>query len=184
MPATTVEEIYYRKIKAIDIESFKDDLRESKLCQDPSDAIADLVSCYGGIMTSLLGKHAPLQKKTITVCQRVPWFNNEIKEAKRVRRRYERIWRRTGLESHRFNFTRARNHMNHVMRRDYYFNLINGNDCYQRKLFKTASVLLGGSLQEQYPKHSDPTLLADDLGNSLYKRWMPFAQSWIALTPH
>ena len=32
-------------------------------------------------MTSLLGKHAPLQKKTITVRSRVPWFNNEIKEA-------------------------------------------------------------------------------------------------------
>lgn len=31
MPATTVEEIYYRKIKAMDIESFQDVLRESKL---------------------------------------------------------------------------------------------------------------------------------------------------------
>ena len=129
MPATTKEEIYYRKIKAIDIESFKEDLRESKLCQDPPNVIADLVSCYGSVMTSLLDKHASLQKKTITVRPRVPWFNNEIKEAKRVRRRYERIWRRTGLESHRVNFTRARNHMNHVMeqaRHDYYFNLING----------------------------------------------------------
>ena len=140
MPAITVEEIYYCKIKAIDIESFKDDLRESKLCQDPPDAIADLVPCYSSIMTNLLDKHAP------------PWFNNEIKEAKRVLRRYERIWRKTGFESHiRVNFTRARNHTNHVMeqvRRDYYFNLINGNDCDQRKLFKTASALLGGLLQE------------------------------------
>ena len=30
--------------------------------------------------------------------------------------------------------------------------------------FKTASALLRGSLQEQYPKHSDPTLLANDFG--------------------
>ena len=30
--------------------------------------------------------------------------------------------------------------------------------------FKTASALLGGSSQEQYPKHSDPTLLANDFG--------------------
>lgn len=118
-------------------------------------------------MTSLLDKHAPLQKKTITVRPGFPWFNNEIKEAKRVRRKYERIWRRTGLESHRVNFTRARNHTNHVMeqaRRDYYFNLINGIDCEQRKLFKTASALLGGSLQDKSPKHSDPTLLANDFG--------------------
>ena len=47
---------------------------------------------------------------------------------------------------------------------DYYFNLINENDCDQRKLFKTASALLGGSSQKQYPKHSDPAMLANDFG--------------------
>ena len=95
MPATTVEEVFYRKTKAIDIESFKDDLRKSRLCQDPPDALTDLFSCYGLTMTNLLDKHAPLQKKTITVRPQVPRFNNEIKEAKRLLRRNERIWRRT-----------------------------------------------------------------------------------------
>ena len=167
MPATTVKEVCYRKTKAIDIEAFKDDLRKSRLCQDPPVVLTDLVSCYGSTMTSLLDKHAPLQKKTITVRPRVPWFNNEIKEAKRLRRRNETIRRRTGLESDRVEFIKARNHANHVMeqaRRDYYFNLINENDCDQRKLFKTASALLGGSSQEQYPKHSDPAMLANDFG--------------------
>ena len=167
IPATTVKEVCYRETKAIDIESFKDDLRKSRLCQDPPDALTDLVFCYGSTMTSLLDKHAPLQKKTITVRPRVPWFNNEIKEAKRLRRRNERIWRRTGLESDRLNFINARNHTSHVMeqvRRDYYFNLINENDCDQRKLFKTTSTLIGGSSQEQYPKHSDPAMLANDFG--------------------
>ena len=49
-------------------------------------------------------------------------------------------------------------------RRDYYFNLIHENDCDQRKLFKTASALLGGSSQEQYPNYSDPAMLANDFG--------------------
>ena len=55
-------------------------------------------------------------------------------------------------ESDRNNFIKALNHTNHVIeqaRRDYYFNLINENDCDQRKLFKTASALLGGSSQEK-----------------------------------
>ena len=67
-------------------------------------------------------------------------------------------------ESDRVNFIKARNHTNHVIeqaRRGYYFNLINENDCYQRK---TASALLGGSSQEQYPKHFGPNLLANDFG--------------------
>ena len=70
-------------------------------------------------------------------------------------------------ESDRVKFIKARNHTNHVMeqaRRDHYFNLINENDCDQRKLFKTASALLGGSSKEQFPKHSDPALLANDFG--------------------
>ena len=49
-------------------------------------------------------------------------------------------------------------------RRDYYFNLINENDCDQRKRFKTATALLGGSSQEQHPKHSDLAILANDFG--------------------
>ena len=81
MLATTLKKVCYRKTKAIDIESFKDDLRKSRLCQDRPDALTDLVSCYGSTMTSLLDKHASLQKKTITVRSRVPWFNNKIKEA-------------------------------------------------------------------------------------------------------
>ena len=88
MPATTEKEIYYRKSIPLDIESFKDEPRESKRCQDPPDAIADLVSCYGSIMTSLLDKYTPPQTKTIMVRPGVPWINNEIKEAKRVRRKY------------------------------------------------------------------------------------------------
>ena len=135
--------------------------------QNPPDAFADLASCYGSNMTSLLDKHAPLQKKTITARPRVPWFYNQIKEAKRLRKGCKRLWRKTRLESDRVNFIKARNNTNHVMeqaRLDYYFNLINENDCDQRNLFKTASALQGGSSQEQYPKHSDPTLLANDFG--------------------
>ena len=65
------------------------------------------------------------------------------------------------------NFIKACNHMDDVIeqaRCDYYFNLINENDCDQRKLFKTASALLGGSSQEKY------------------KRLPSFAQSWIEST--
>ena len=66
MPATTVKEVCYRKTKAIDIESFKDDLMKSRLCQDPPDALTDLVCCYSSTMASLVDKHAPLQKKRLS----------------------------------------------------------------------------------------------------------------------
>lgn len=40
---------------------------------------------------SLLDKHAPVMKKTNKVSPRVPWFNDEIKLAKQLRRKEERI---------------------------------------------------------------------------------------------
>ena len=81
-------------------------------------------------------------------------------------------------------------HTNHLIeqaRRDYYFNLINENDCDQRKLFKTASPSLGGSSQEQYPKHSDPAMLANDFGRFFTQKIDDIRSKLaerIELTPH
>ena len=68
MPATTVKEVCYRKTKAIDIEAFKDDLRKSRLCQDPPVVLTDLVSCYGSTMTSLLDKQHFRRRLSRFVC--------------------------------------------------------------------------------------------------------------------
>ena len=89
----------------------------------------------------------------------------------------------TGLISLR----QSRNHTNHVMeqtRRDCYFNLINENNCDQRKLFKTASALIGGSSQDNTPSTLALLCLPMILGDSLYKRSMSFAQSWKECIPH
>ena len=70
-PSLTIKEIWYRKTKAIDMDTFRAELESSDLCQAPPIALS-----------SLLDKHAPLMKKKITVRPRVPWFNSEIKVAK------------------------------------------------------------------------------------------------------
>ena len=98
---------------------------------------------------------------------RVPWFNVTVKEAKRISRKHERIWRKTRSELDRKRFTKSRNHANHVMeqaRRDYYFKFIEENSTDQRRLFKATGALLGNSSGERYPPYKDLSGLANDFG--------------------
>ena len=53
-------------IKAIDSFIFKQDLRESRLCDPPSD-LDELVSLYNETITTGLAKHAPVTTKYVPV---------------------------------------------------------------------------------------------------------------------
>ena len=114
-PVLTVKQVTFRKIKAIDLANFKNDIAESILCRDPPVELMDLVSSYNTTCASILNKHAPELTKTIIERPRVPWFNEEIRLAKRDRRTKERIWRTSKLDSDRASFVKARNNVSHLI---------------------------------------------------------------------
>ena len=90
------------------MKSFKHDLLLSDLFTNTL-GVNELIACYNQTLTSILDKHAPLMKKTITVRPRVPWFNATIKDAKKLRRKLERKWRKSGSTTDRQLFSNARN---------------------------------------------------------------------------
>ena len=97
--------INYRKLRQIDMESFKKDLSKTSLCQCLPDGyfitatedLNRLVADYNSTLSNLPNHHAPLKSKTITRCSSVPWYTAEMGAAKRLRRKAERKWRRTDL---------------------------------------------------------------------------------------
>ena len=91
-PSLSVKTVSYRKYKAINIQDFQSDLAKSDLCTNHPNSLDELhvVSCYDKTLQATLDKHAPLLTKTVVVSPRVPWFNEEIREAKRERRRAEK----------------------------------------------------------------------------------------------
>ena len=91
------------------MKSFKHDLLLSDLFTNTPLGLNELIACYNQTLTSILDKHAPLMKKTITVRPRVPWFNATIKDAKKLRRKLERKWRKSGSTTDRQLFSNARN---------------------------------------------------------------------------
>lgn len=95
---STAKVINYRKLRQINMESFKKDLSETSLCQRLPDGhfitstedFNNLVADYDSTQSSLLNHHAPLESKTIRKRPSVPWYTAEIGAAKRLRRKAER----------------------------------------------------------------------------------------------
>ena len=104
-PSLTTKNVAYRKLKSVDLESLKRDLSISLLCSDPLNLrvhchtedrcdLDALVRRYNTTLSKVIDYHAPLKTKTAKVRPTVPWYNDEIKAAKRLRRKAERTWRR------------------------------------------------------------------------------------------
>ena len=91
-----VKQVSNRKIKDIDREKLQVDLLSSELCQNTPVSLDELVNSYNTTLAQALDRHAPLRTRVIRSRPLVPWFNEEIKAARREKRKAERKWRRTG----------------------------------------------------------------------------------------
>ena len=75
----------------------------------------------------------------------VPWYNDEIKAAKRLRRKVERTWRSTRPLSDLNIFKFYRNRVTYLMnqaRRAFYTNFIDENTTEHKMLFRDTNQLL------------------------------------------
>ena len=64
-PSLTIKQISCRKTKSTDIESFKNDLQKSALCQHSPNSLNALVNSYNTTLSNSLDAHAPVFTKTI-----------------------------------------------------------------------------------------------------------------------
>jgi hypothetical protein len=67
-------------------------------------------------MRALLDEHAPTRNATITIRPDCPWFNYDIREARRKSRNLEKLWQRSKLTVHMQMFHQARNALTKVRR--------------------------------------------------------------------
>ena len=157
-----------RKIKDIDREKLQVDLLFSELCQNTPDTLDELVNSYSTTLAQALDRHAPLRTNVIRSRPLVPWFNEEIKAARREKRNAERKWRRTGSREDMLAYKAKKNDGNALMneaRRKFYHNFIQDNSCSQRHLFSAAKKLLSqGDNRAVYPPVDDNIKLANQLG--------------------
>ena len=77
---------------------FSTDIASSMLCAsvqwDNIDALSD---CFNKTLTDMLDRFSPLKTRTMINRPKVPWFNDDIKQLKRQRRRLEKRAVKTDL---------------------------------------------------------------------------------------
>lgn len=86
-PPPSKKSVSYRSIKSVNVTDLTADLAASKLCQDTPTQLDPLVSCYNNTLSAILDRHAPLKSRTVTYRLTVPWYNQEIKLAKKERKK-------------------------------------------------------------------------------------------------
>ena len=159
-PPLSVRKVSYRKLHSVNVVSLNEDLATSELCQNPSDDLQELVSSYNNTLMAALDKHAPLMTRTIVQRPRVPWFSQEIREAKRQRRKAEKRWRKSRLESDLAAFKAKRNFTTRLMnkaRREFYSNFTDENSNDQKKPFRASQRLFNRTMDDglqQTAEHS------------------------------
>ena len=92
-PQFLTREIKYRKFKAIDHETFSQDIIDAGLIPSSCDNLQTALDKYSQVLGEILDKHAPEKRTKITIRPRQPWYDTDIKIAKQAKRKSERKWR-------------------------------------------------------------------------------------------
>lgn len=165
-PGFRKETVSYRKVKSINLDSFKKDLKDG-LSECSSNTLNDLLSTYSRVMSVTLDSHAPVITKTILTRPKQPWFNDDIKASKLMKKKAERVWRKNKTDETRDVYKQKRNDFKDAIReakREYFSGLINSCDKNQKKLFQIVKTLTRKSTENPLPKHNSLHELANDFG--------------------
>ena len=166
-PPLRIKHAEYRKLKSIDITKLKEDIRNFQLYQDPPNDLNMLLDCYNTTLRSPLDDHAPVCSRHVSTRPRPPWFNEDIIQARRDRRKAERRWRASGLQADLVVFKAKRNYVIHLMneaRCTYYKEFIDENSSDQSKLFRASKSLLNLQADKSLLPHTDASVLANEMG--------------------
>ena len=128
---------------------------------------AECVSAYNKSLSELIDSHAPVIHRTIILRPHAPWYTDELRSAKRERRRLERQWQKHRLEIHHQLYKNQCHIMNRLLlkaRRDYVLSKITECGKDQKGIFKITNRLLGAGASNLLPQHTSACELADRFG--------------------
>jgi len=164
--------ISYRKVANIDKEQFKEDLKLSQLLNFPKDDLDALVDQYNTTLRGLLDQHAPLKSREVTIRPLVPWYNDEIDQAKKLRRKYERQWRMSKLTIHRQLYLQQRDKVNTLIdkAKSNFFECKIAECPDQKTLFKVVDDMLHRKGKELLPNCDSTEELVEKFSNFFHNK--------------
>ncbi|XP_072015041.1 uncharacterized protein [Amphiura filiformis] len=154
-----------RRLNQVNQDAFQADLSTEFASFDKKyENVNDMAMCYDTIVRQVLDKHAPV-KNTIRSRPSNPWYNEEIHQSRRFRRKLERKWRKSRLESDRQQYITQRtvtNEMIEMSKQNFYRNELENAD--NKTVFKKVNGLLNRDTKV-LPAHESAQELANDFAS-------------------
>ena len=144
-------------------------------------SLDEIVDLYNSSLRCLADAHAPLKETKITMCAKSPWYNDEVRSAKRIRRRLERQWTKTRSL---FDHQAYRKHcalLNKLIRKaksDFNFQIIQKAGKDQKQLYKACNFLLGKNNAPKLPSFATGRELACSFNTFFTEKVKTIVQSF------
>jgi len=158
-----LKEVTFRQYSNIDFVAFIQDIELSELAGTTSNDIDRLVLLYNRTLESILDEHAPIQKKVFVERNMQPWMCPEILAIKRLKRKSEKIYRKSKLTVHFEIYKENCKCLGESIKKaktEFYLNKISSCNGDQGKLFHIVDSLLGRTKTTGMPTVDSPTILA------------------------
>ena len=138
------------------------------LCSNTHYSKADeCAHCYTNLFNTIFSKNydlmCPLTCKVIREEVKNKWYNAEINNAKREKRKCELNWRKNKNESNRILYKEARNRLNRLLfrsKKNFYMNKLTEADGDSKKLYNILNEISGGKKEKLLPYESSDEVLA------------------------
>jgi len=142
-----------RNLRDINRSDLSNDIKSSRLFKKSSDKdLSNLVDDFNCVLRESLEKHAPVREREISLRPHAPWYDNHLRESKRVKRRLERKWVKTDLtvdkQIYQAHCCEYRKDLESA-KRTFYRNKF--SRCNQRQLFRTVDKLSSAKSAKTLP---------------------------------
>ena len=133
-------------------------------------SLLSLVHEYDSVLRGILDELASVKTRSIVVHPNALWYNDEIADAKKKRRRLESKWLSSRLDCDRINYLAQCNVRLLIgccipLKKHYHSTIIRDNANDQRVLIQTVAKLLERNSDKRYPSANSDSELADAFSN-------------------
>ena len=166
---TQTKEISFRNLKNINYQQLSTgNVISEKLESLPTKSdVMMQVQFYNDTLTEIFDHTAPVISKKVPIRKNSPWYDDKLRACKRTCRKYERLWRKSGLTIHKLIFQEQcalLNKMLHNTKKSHIQSSI-GNCKNVKKLYKVMNKLLKSNNLNKFPSLISSEKLPDEFVN-------------------
>lgn len=159
------KEIKYRKFRDMDSEKFAADIRDG-FHVNKEMTFGENINMYNNTLTNIFDSHVEVKTKKIKIVEDCPWFDGEYEHLRRLRRKAEKVYKKSGLAVHKDEYKRLRKQctdLAHKKKCKFYGDKLEGGST--KEVYKAINKLLDKKQEVVLPEATSDKELANTFMN-------------------